>query len=98
MEYVIKQTVQFKKWFLKLKDPKTKARITLRIKSISLGNFGDHRNVGENLYELRFFFGSGYRIYYTLKNKQVVLLLTGGDKSSQEKDIKQAQNICDSLR
>ena len=80
-----------------LKDIKTKARITLRLKSVSLGNFGDHKSLGKNLFELRFFFGSGYRIYYTIKNDQVILLLTGGDKSSQEKDIKQAKKLYETL-
>jgi len=97
MAYEIKKTTQFQKWYKNLKDIKTKARITLRLKSVSLGHFGDHKSLGENLFELRFFFGSGYRIYYTIKNDQIIFLLTGGDKSSQEKDIKQAKKLCETL-
>lgn len=95
--YEIKKTTQFQKWYKNLKDIKTKARVTLRLKSVSLGNFGDHKSLGQKLFELRFFFGSGYRIYYTIKNGQVVFLLTGGDKSSQDKDIKQAKKLCETL-
>lgn len=92
--YEIKKTTQFQEWFKNLKDIKIKARITLRLKSVSLGNFGDHKSLGENLFELRFFFGSGYRIYYTIKSGQVIFLLIGGDKSSQNKDIKKAKTLC----
>ena len=95
--YEIKKTTQFQKWLKNLKDIKTKARLTLRLKSVSLGNFGDHKSLGQNLFELRFFFGSGLRIYYTIRNKQVILLLVGGDKSSQSKDIKHAKQILDEL-
>jgi putative addiction module killer protein len=92
--YKIKKTIQFEKWYKSLRDVKIKARITLRLKNVSLGNFGDYKSFGQNLFELRFFFSSGYRIYYTIRNDQVILLLTGGDKSSQEKDIKQARKLC----
>ena len=95
--YEIKKTTQFQKWFKNLKDIKIKARITLRLKSESLGNFGDYKSLGQNLFELRFFFGSGYRVYYTIKNNQVIFLLTGGDKSSQETDIKQAKKLYEAL-
>ncbi len=97
MIYELKKTTQFQKWFNNLKDIKTKARITLRLRSVSLGNFGDHKSLGKNLFELRFFFGSGYRIYYTLKNDQIIFLLVGGNKSSQEKDIRQAKKLCKTL-
>lgn len=55
------------------------------------GNLGDTKNLGDNLYELRLFFGSGYRIYYTIKNDVLVILLSGGDKSTQAEDIKKAK-------
>jgi len=97
MIYEIKKTRHFEHWFTKLKEPNTKARLLLRLRQVSLGNFGDHKSLGAGLFELRFFFGSGYRIYYTVQNDQVVLLLIGGDKSSQEKDIKKAHSILDTL-
>ncbi|WP_245394948.1 type II toxin-antitoxin system RelE/ParE family toxin [methanotrophic endosymbiont of Bathymodiolus puteoserpentis (Logatchev)] len=98
MIYEIKKTIHFDNWLAGLKDAKTKARVLLRVRQVSQGNFGDHKSLGAGLFEMRFFFGSGYRIYYTVKNKQVVILLTGGDKSSQEKDIKKAKSILDTVR
>jgi len=98
MSYDIKKTNHFERWFKGLKDVKTKARIALRFRQITLGNFGDYKSLGGDLFELRFFFGSGYRIYYTVENNQVVILLVGGDKSSQAKDIKKAHDILNELR
>ena len=72
MKYKIKTSEQFDKWFGKLKDIKAKARMTLRLRQVSTGHFGDHKLISQNLCELRFFFGSGYRVYYTIKNGQVV--------------------------
>ncbi len=57
------------------------------------GNLGDVKTVGQNLFEMRFFFGSGYRIYYTISDETLVLLLCGGDKSTQKKDIGKAKKI-----
>ncbi|ELR99859.1 type II toxin-antitoxin system RelE/ParE family toxin [Gloeocapsa sp. PCC 73106] len=82
----------FDEWFETLADI-TQARIDVRLDRISLGNFGDHKNIGDGVYELRFFFGSGYRIYYGIAGRRVVLLLTGGDKSSQNRDIRIAQRF-----
>jgi len=67
--------------------------IRKRILRIETGNLGDCKSVGEGVFELRFFFGSGYRVYFAFDGDVVVLLLTGGDKSSQNKDIKTAQKI-----
>ncbi|MEM9806928.1 MAG: type II toxin-antitoxin system RelE/ParE family toxin [Cyanobacteria bacterium P01_D01_bin.56] len=82
----------FDEWFLKL-DRQTQVRVDVRLDRVSLGNFGDHKSVGEGVYELRFFFGPGYRVYYGLIGNQVVLLLTGGAKKKQTKDIKTAQKL-----
>ena len=68
-----------------------------RIDRVKNGNFGDFKSLGNNLFELRFFFGGGLRIYYTLRNHQVVLLLNGGSKSSQSKDIDKARQIIQEL-
>ncbi len=65
----------------------------VRIRRVSLGNFGDHRSIGEGLSELRFGFGPGYRVYYTQKGDMLVVLLAGGDKDSQAKDIVAAKAI-----
>ena len=83
--------VPFINWLESIKDATTKRRIKLRIDRMIDGNFGDTKNLGNNLFELRLFFGSGYRIYYTIENNVLVILFSGGDKSSQEDDIKKAK-------
>ena len=98
MVYEIKTTNIFDKWFAKIKNMQHRARIISRIDRIQLGNFGDYKNISNNLFELRFFFGSGFRVYYTIKGKEVVILLSGGDKSNQETDIQKAKNIMETLK
>lgn len=86
-----------KDW-LKLLDGTTRKRILLRFDRLKDGNFGDYKQIDEYLYELRFNFGAGYRVYYTIKNNTVILLINGGDKKSQEKDIKTAKEIITKLK
>jgi putative addiction module killer protein len=74
-------------------DQKTHNRIMARLDRVQLGNFGDHKTVGGGVSELRFFFGSGYRVYYGIDQGKLVLLLIGGDKKSQNKDITRAQEF-----
>lgn len=93
MRYEIEATVFFDKWLAGIKDRNTRARIFHRFDSIHLGNFGDHKNLGDNLFELRFFFGPGYRVYFTIQRERVILLICGGDKSTQAKDIAKAKKI-----
>ena len=81
----------FNDWLDDLKDEKSQARILDRLQRVSLGHYGDYRAVGEGVSELRFFFGAGYRVYFAEVGKTIVLLLCGGDKSSQKRDIKTAQ-------
>ena len=75
---------------LQLKDQE---RINNRIARIQSGNFGDTKSVGDGVFELRFFFGSGFRVYYAKRNDKIVIILSGGDKSSQDKDIKKAKTL-----
>ncbi|MEG3435887.1 type II toxin-antitoxin system RelE/ParE family toxin [Pannus brasiliensis CCIBt3594] len=82
----------FDEWFDRL-DATTRSRIDVRLDRVSLGNFGDHRSVGEGVYELRFFFGPGYRIYYGIAGNRIVILLAGGTKKSQNKDIEIARGL-----
>ena len=84
----------FEEWRLSL-DAKTRARVSARINRIRGGNFGDRKSLGQGLYELRFFFGAGYRVYYATLGQKVILLLSGGDKKSQSKDIKMAREMWD---
>jgi putative addiction module killer protein len=74
-----------------------KRKVLARLDRLKNNNFGDYKRIDNNLFELRFFFGSGLRIYYTIRNKHIILLLVGGDKSSQDNDIKKAKRILDEL-
>ncbi|MDP1556800.1 MAG: type II toxin-antitoxin system RelE/ParE family toxin [Hyphomonas sp.] len=92
----IEQTEGFRAWFEGLRDGRVKQRISARLTNImAKGSFGDHRSVGSNVSELRFHFGPGYRIYYTLRGETLVLLLAGGDKSSQARDIRKAIQLAE---
>ncbi|MFK8078120.1 MAG: type II toxin-antitoxin system RelE/ParE family toxin [Granulosicoccus sp.] len=93
----IRQTETYRKWFLKLKDQKAKARIDIRIRRLSLGNAGDVKPVGSGVSELRITYGPGYRVYYAQKGSEVIVLLAGGDKSSQPSDIENAKKLAADL-
>lgn len=81
----------FNDWLKSLKDRKARAIVRTRINRIRLGNLGNCKSVGEGVSELKIKFGAGYRVYFGQKGDEIVILLSGGDKSSQNKDIKQAQ-------
>jgi putative addiction module killer protein len=81
----------FTDWLLTLKDRVTRVQIRNRVNRISLGNYGDYKSIGEGVYELRISYGPGYRVYFAEQTNTIVLLLIGGDKSSQEKDIAKAK-------
>lgn len=89
----LNETSVFSVWFLSIKDAKTKSRIIPRLNMARQGNFGDYAFVGDGVFEMRLHFGTGYRIYYAQQEKQVYLLLAGGDKNSQQKDIAQAKKM-----
>lgn len=81
----------FEDWVSSLRDKSAKAKIFTRIDRMKFGNFGDCKSVGQGVFELRVHFGPGYRVYFGLVGSEVVLLLVGGDKASQPKDISLAQ-------
>lgn len=81
----------FSKWMDSLRNPPTRRRILKRLIRLENGNYGDVKAVGEGVSELRFFFGPGYRVYFGEDGDTIVVLLTGGDKSSQNQDIEQAK-------
>ena len=89
----IRQSKVFSVWLRKLRDPRGKARIVARIDSCRLGNLGDTKGVGAGVRELRVHIGPGYRVYFAKRGTEVVVLLCGGDKSSQTNDIKRAQAL-----
>jgi putative addiction module killer protein len=81
----------FKNWLEGLRDVQGRARIRIRLDRVRLGNLGDHRSVGAGVQELRIDFGPGYRVYFGIEGKRVFLLLLGGDKYSQQRDIAKAR-------
>jgi putative addiction module killer protein len=89
----IRKTEIFSKWFDGLKDRRAKARIQARIDRVEMGNFGDVAPVGEGVSELRIFYGPGYRVYFIQRGSVIVILLSGGAKSTQTSDIRQAKEI-----
>ncbi len=93
----IEKTNEYQDWFMGLSDKLVKARIEVRIDRLSLGNTGDAGPVGEGVSELRFHFGSGWRVYYTERNEQIIILLAGGNKRTQKRDIKLALELAHEL-
>lgn len=93
MQYEIRQTKIFSKWFIKLKDTVAKVAIAKRIVRLENGNFGDSKSVGDCVFELRIDVGKGYRVYFTNDGKEILILLVGGDKSTQDEDIKTAKKM-----
>lgn len=81
----------YMEWYAGLKDIQAKARIATRIDRLCEGNFGDIVQVGEGVMEARIHYGRGYRLYFAIHGDEIILLLVGGDKSTQQKDIKKAR-------
>ena len=94
----IQQTETYAKWFSGLRDRVARARIDIRIRRLSLGNAGDNKPVGEGVSELRIDRGPGYRIYFIQRGQVVIVLLAGGDKSTQDKDISTAKALAKDLK
>jgi putative addiction module killer protein len=93
----VQKTDEFDEWLSSLADQKAQAKIASRIERLGYGNPGDVKPVGGGISEIRVSYGPGYRVYFKQTGKTVVLLLCGGDKSTQEKDIKRAKEIAAGL-
>jgi putative addiction module killer protein len=91
--YIIEKTEVFDNWLRKLKDITAKAKILAKLKMVTLGSLGDHKSVGDGIFEMRINYGPGYRLYYAMDGRYIVLLLIGGTKSQQQKDIERAKKI-----
>ena len=88
----------FDKWLKNLRDARAMSRINARLRQVSLGNLGDVAPVGDGISELRIFYGPGYRVYFIQEGKALIVLLCGGDKSSQKRDIKRAKELANEWR
>jgi putative addiction module killer protein len=95
---IVNKTKFYDKWFKKLRDDIAIDKISMRIRRMEeQGHLGDYKPVGDGLFEVRIDCGPGYRIYFGFENDKIIILLLGGDKSSQRKDIEKARQIFDSL-
>jgi putative addiction module killer protein len=96
---IIRRSSIYKKWYKKLADPHARYRISIRVKRLEEGNHGNVKPIGEGCSEMRIDYGPGYRVYYKTiadcqdNEKKIIILLCGGDKSTQDEDIKQAKKI-----
>lgn len=93
MTYLIQQTKTFAQWHAAVRDLRAKIAIARRIERASAGNLGDVKSVGDGVSEMRVDVGAGYRVYYTTRDQVLIILLVGGDKSTQPADIKRAKKM-----
>lgn len=95
--FQVLQTDIFSKWLSRLRDARAKARIVARLDAVRLGHFGDVKHLGGGVTEMRIDIGAGYRVYFVRRQSTVVILLCGGDKSTQERDIFRARTMATEL-
>jgi putative addiction module killer protein len=93
----IRETREFSTWLDKVRDQQAVARIQVRIRRLSLGNAGDVKAVGEGISEMRIDYGPGYRVYFKVRGQELIVLLCGGDKTSQQADIVHAKRLAKEL-
>ncbi len=93
----IRKTEHFANWLDNLRDIQAKARVLVRIERLATGNAGDVKPVGEGVSEMRINYGPGYRVYFVQRGSELIILLAGGDKSSQPRDIKAAIRLAQNL-
>lgn len=97
MTYTVKRLEEFSDWLKGLKDGLTRLRLIKRLRKVQLGNLGDVESVGEGVYEMREHFGPGWRMYYVQKGGVLIVMIGGGDKSTQRTDINRAIELAKSL-
>jgi putative addiction module killer protein len=93
----VRRTEEFSRWLRRLRDANAVARIVSRIRRMELGNLGDSKSLRGGLMEMRIDYGAGYRVYYVRRGTEIVILLCGGDKRTQQQDIKQARELAERL-
>jgi putative addiction module killer protein len=89
-QQMFEMLLKFDSWLSGLRDGVTKSRLLARLRKVQLGNLGDIKPVGEGVFEMRIFYGAGYRLYFVLRGSEILVLLAGGDKSTQSTDIQKA--------
>ncbi len=95
--FTVKTLPEFDAWLDGLKDRVTRLRLSRRLDRVQRGNLGDVKPVGDSIFEMREFFGPGWRMYYAKKGDTLIIMLGGGDKSSQQADIAKAKQLCTTL-
>ena len=98
MEFQLIESESFRRWFDRLRDPEAVARIDARLTRVTVGNLGEVRNLGSGLLEMRIHYGPGYRIYFIREGRSVIMLISGGDKSTQQSDIARARALAEEWR
>lgn len=96
--YQLRQTDTFAKWLRRLRDKRARARILARLDAVRLGNLGDCKTISGGIRELRIHTGAGYRIYFVQRGQLLILLLCGGSKASQKRDIERARRLSEELK
>ena len=94
---LIRQTIAYAEWFDRVRDRQARARIDVRVRRLGMGNAGQHRVLAGGVVEMKIDHGPGYRVYYTSRGSELILLLIGGDKSSQQEDIRTALRMVKEL-
>lgn len=97
MTYTVKRLDEFSNWLRGLKDGMTRQRLIKRLRKVQLGNLGDVESVGEGVFEMREHFGPGWRMYYVQRDEVLIVMVGGGDKSTQQPDINRAIKLAKSL-
>ena len=95
--YTVVEAEAFAVWMEALRDKSTRGRLQIRLRKAGLGHLGDVRPVGDGVWEMREFFGPGCRMYYVMRGSTIVVMLGGGDKSSQQRDIERARKMAQEL-
>jgi len=95
--YQIVQTAEFDSWLKNLRNGMTRRRLAVRLDRAARGNLGDVKHVGDGIYEMREYFGPGWRMYYTIREEILIVMLAGGDKSTQQRDIIKAKKLAETL-
>jgi putative addiction module killer protein len=93
----VRRREEFSRWIRRLRDANAVVRIVARIRRMELGNLGDSKNLRDGLMEMRIDYGPGYRVYYVHRGNEIVILLCGGDKRTQQRDIKRARELAERL-